>query len=118
MEYKVARPNQNGKIHKTRAELIDAVDKKLRELKLHGGPDAFDPVVLLSIIACESFDKGELPLAVQAAKEVAKYLRPQLQSVKMEADVTHHETDTTEAKERLARMAGIDADDNGPAKLH
>jgi hypothetical protein len=92
---------RTGKPVKSKDELATRIDAKLRELRLHSGPDEFDPVLLCAIIAAESYDAGDLAMALAAAREVAQYVRPKLQSVQVNADVT---IDVTGAKDRFLQM--------------
>lgn len=100
-----------GKVHKTKIELQDAIDKKLRELGLHNGLDAFDPVMLMTIIAAEAYDEGDKMLSLVALKEVAHYMRPKLQATKFVVEDKTPDVDVIGAKERFMQMAaGSDPD--------
>ncbi|MCH8862558.1 MAG: hypothetical protein IID51_08600 [Proteobacteria bacterium] len=107
---------KTGRIHKGREDLIVAVDEKLRAMGLHNGSDAFDPVLLLSIIACECYDKEDYVLAIQAAKEAARYMRPQLQAVQIDLEANVKVVDLAAKKLELARKIfgpGITLDEEG-----
>ena len=95
---------RTGKPVKSKDELAQRIDAKLRQLKLHSGPEEFDPVLLMAIIAAESYDVGDVAMALTAAREVAAYVRPKLQSVAVQADV-HVDLDVTGAKDRFLAMA-------------
>ncbi len=95
---------RTGKPVKSKDELAARIDAKLRELRLHSGPDEFDPVLLCAIIAAESYDTGDLAMALAAAREVAQYVRPKLQSVQVNADV-HIDVDVEGAKDRFLKIA-------------
>ena len=95
---------RTGKPVKSKVELAKRIDAKLRELKLHSGPEEFDPVLLMAIIAAESYDVGDVAMALTAAREVAAYVRPKLQSVAVQADV-HVDLDVTGAKDRFLALA-------------
>ncbi len=95
---------RTGKPVKSKDELAARIDAKLREMRLHAGPEEFDPVVLCAIIAAESYDAGDLTLALAAAREVAQYVRPKLQSVQLTADV-HVDSDAFGARDRFIAMA-------------
>lgn len=94
---------RTGKPVKSKDELAARIDAKLRELRLHSGPDEFDPVLLCAIIAADSYDTGDLAMALAAAREVAQYVRPKLQSVQVNADVTI-DVDIDGAKDRFLKM--------------
>ena len=95
---------RTGKPVKSKDELAQRIDAKLRQLKLHSGPEEFDPVLLMAIIAAESYDVGDVAMALTAAREVAAYVRPKLQSVAVQADV-HVDLDVTGAKDRFLALA-------------
>lgn len=95
---------RTGKPVKSKDELAQRIDAKLRQLKLHSGPEEFDPVLLMAIIAAESYDVGDTAMALTAAREVAAYVRPKLQSVAVQADV-HVDLDVTGAKDRFLALA-------------
>lgn len=104
---------RTGKPVKSKDELAARIDAKLREMRLHSGPDEFDPVLLCAIIAAESYDTGDLAMALAAAREVAQYVRPKLQSVQVQADV-HIDVDVEGAKDKflaLARQFPLEDDD-------
>jgi len=95
---------RTGKPVKSKQELSARIDAKLRELRLHSGPDEFDPVMLCAIIAAESYDAGDLAMALAAAREVAQYVRPKLQSVQVDATV-QVDVDLMGAKQRFLDLA-------------
>lgn len=96
---------RTGKPVKSKVELAERIDAKLRELKLHSGPDEFDPVLLMAIIAAESYDAGDVGMALTAAREVAAYVRPKLQSVAVQAEINHNmDPDVIGAKERFMAL--------------
>ena len=101
---------RTGKPVKSKDELAARIDAKLRELRLHSGPEEFDPVLLCAIIAAESYDTGDLAMALAAAREVAQYVRPKLQSVQVNADV-HIDVDVEGAKDRFLKLAQAHPDD-------
>lgn len=94
---------RTGKPVKSKDELAKRIDAKLRQLKLHSGPEEFDPVLLMAIIAAESYDVGDTAMALTAAREVAAYVRPKLQSVQVEADI-HVDMEVSGAKDRFLAM--------------
>lgn len=100
---------RTGKPVKSKVELAERIDAKLRQLKLHSGPEEFDPVLLMAIIAAESYDVGDVAMALTAAREVAAYVRPKLQSVAVQADV-HVDLDVTGAKDRFLALARANPD--------
>lgn len=67
-----------GKPHKSKKELAARIDEKLRSLRLHAGPNEFDPVEMMAIIGAEAYDEGDKHLALVAFKEMAQYVRPRL----------------------------------------
>lgn len=95
---------RTGKPVKSKDELAQRIDAKLRQLKLHSGPEEFDPVLLMAIIAAESYDVGDVAMALTAAREVAAYVRPKLQSVAVQADL-HMDVEVSGAKDRFLAMA-------------
>jgi hypothetical protein len=95
---------RTGKPVKSKEELAARIDAKLREMKLHSGPDEFDPVLLCAIIAAESYDSGDLAMALAAAREVAQYVRPKLQAVQLSGEVTI-DVDVEGAKDRFLALA-------------
>lgn len=100
---------RTGKPVKSKDELAQRIDAKLRQLKLHSGPEEFDPVLLMAVIAAESYDAGDTAMALTAAREVAAYVRPKLQSVAVQADV-HVDLDVTGAKDRFLALARANPD--------
>lgn len=94
---------RTGKPVKSKDELAKRIDAKLRQLKLHSGPEEFDPVLLMAIIAAESYDVGDTAMALTAAREVAAYVRPKLQSVQVEADI-NVDVEHFGAKDRFLAM--------------
>jgi hypothetical protein len=96
---------RTGKPVKSKDELAQRIDAKLRQLKLHSGPEEFDPVLLMAIIAAESYDVGDTAMALTAAREVAAYVRPKLQAVAVQADVNLNvDPDVVGAKDRFLAM--------------
>ena len=59
-----ASGRKTGKPRKSKDELSERMDAKLRELRLHAGNEEFDPVVLMAIIGAEAYDKGDTVVAL------------------------------------------------------
>ena len=96
---------RTGKPVKSKVELAERIDAKLRELRLHSGPDEFDPVLLMAIIAAESYDAGDTAMALTAAREVAQYVRPKLSAVAVVADVNLNvDPDVIGARDRFMAL--------------
>lgn len=74
----------HGRPHKSKKELAERIDAKLRELRLHAGHDEFDPVLMMAIIGAEAYDTGDHAMALVAFKEVSQYVRPKLATVAVE----------------------------------
>lgn len=108
-----------GKPHKNKRELAARIDRKLRELKLHHGPDEFDPIELLAIMGAEAFDQGDVQVAIVALREVAQYVRPKLAPKQAEAA---EEEPPSEASKKLRimsafRKVGVQLKEIDPAKF-
>ena len=103
----------NGTQKGSRAALQSAIDKKLREMKLHSGQDEFDPLVLMAIIACEAYDTKQLELALVASSKLAEYLRPKIapQPDPEPPAPAAYEFDIVEKRNQLAQLLGVTYED-------
>lgn len=99
------RTSTTGKLNKTKADLMLAIDDKLREMGLHNGTDAFDPVMMMAIIGAEAYDEGDRMLSLAAFREMAHYVRPKLQATKLIVEDDTPDADVLGAKERFLLMA-------------
>lgn len=105
-----ASGRKTGKPRKSKDELSERMDAKLRELRLHAGNEEFDPVVLMAIIGAEAYDKGDTVVALAAMKEVAQYVRPKLSSVNFEGKVEVEAVDSRIKTIEMARRMGVPVD--------
>jgi hypothetical protein len=78
---------KKGTIQRTQEQLYEAINRELRMRGLLNHREDFCPVVLLAVVAQWAFLGENWDLAVVAAKEAAKYLRPQLAAVKIAATI-------------------------------
>lgn len=108
MRYSSSR--KTGKPTKSKDELSERMDAKLRELRLHAGNEEFDPVVLMAIIGAEAYDKGDTIVALAAMKEVAQYVRPKLSSVNFEGKLEVETMDSRIKTIEMARRLGAPVD--------
>lgn len=108
MRYSSGR--KTGKPTKSKDELSERMDAKLRELRLHAGNEEFDPVVLMAIIGAEAYDKGDTIVALAAVKEVAQYVRPKLSSVNFEGKLEVETADSRIKTIEMARRMGVPVD--------
>jgi predicted PilT family ATPase len=108
MRYSSGR--KTGKPTKSKDELSERIDAKLRELRLHAGNEEFDPVVLMAIIGAEAYDKGDTIVALAAMKEVAQYVRPKLSSVNFEGKLEVETVDSRIKTIEMARRLGAPVD--------
>jgi hypothetical protein len=108
MRYSSGR--KTGKPTKSKDELSERMDAKLRELRLHAGNEEFDPVVLMAIIGAEAYDKGDTIVALAAMKEVAQYVRPKLSSVAFEGKLEVETVDSRIKTIEMARRLGAPVD--------
>lgn len=79
----------HGRPHKNKDELAARIDAKLREMRLHAGPDQFDPVVLMAAIGAEAYAEKDVQVALVAFREVAQYVRPKLAAAPPQEETEH-----------------------------
>lgn len=102
-----AYSSKHGKPHKSKRELAERIDARLREMRLHAGPEEFDPVEMMGIIGAEAYDEGDKHLALVAFKEMAQYVRPKLANVHVEAEVETTVVDGIAKSVQMAKQLGL-----------
>lgn len=88
---------------KKKTALAERIDAKLRAMKLHTGPDEWDPVELIAVLAADYYKKGDDAAALACLREVAPYVRPKLRP----KDVSDEDSDqlAIDAEERAKELA-------------
>jgi hypothetical protein len=92
-------------------ELAERITATLQDLDLIRPGQTYCAVELLAIISVKAFRDDNLALAATAAAQAAKYLRPQLASVRVDANVEAHVEIDHGVADIFARVVSAETED-------
>lgn len=97
---------KKGTPNKDKQELLDAIQAHVEE---KFGTVGWDPVLQMAVFAAD--EENEKALRLNAAKEVAQYVKPKLKAIEMSGpDGGPILTEAVGAKQRLAALLGVEYD--------